>query len=411
MHFNIADNFNNILFSYAEKNKSFALRYKFYQGESERLICDILKAFAPAGKVAVLYTEDTFNELSLNFTSSIKKAGYICTNLVVSENFKDDTESYSKLFNLAEDIRMIITADIELYNAAEYFATIRGIECLCVLNKLSQYDNIFPYEFKIKNGKDFDVFKPDCFVHTVINVESILSNENLPCDMYAHTLSYALALVDYRINGFYTGEELNALSYYLCLNAVKRAYSVFSHKYSEQKYVLLYSVLETALACLIDKGKLNNVFATNFAVNLTDKTEFTGKKELLITIALAKIYKLSFCEKYKDILFYPDYLERSEYLCSKIKYSQNSIIKGYIFQSERIAPDIKPSFSKEKSISGLDAFIACSNSVLSAYRALGGNPCNDIPDFRNVIKHAGDNPNVINGMTLVRESGIAELIK
>ena len=385
--------------------------FKFYQGQTTFLISDILSNFAPCGKVAFLYFQSSFDKYSNRYTRSAKSVGYKCTNVILPDDFHDAIEHYSGLFNLAEDIRMIITRDVELYNATKYFATVRNIPCVLIYDSARNY-GLLSTSAQIKNGRSIENFTFNCDCHFIIDANCFDNDSGFLSDVYAHLVSHALSLADYRINCFIKGENLQKLAYQTATQAVKEAYVVFSHPYEKQAEVLIKNLFVLELANAICGGALTKSFC-GYNCYLLDKTcQNQGNAQLHYAIKCAKIYALYLSGEYSQITDYPDYLTRAIQLGGHFNHPQDTFIKNFTRtfnliderkdKTPRLIEIITPDITN---------FIQCSNAMLSTFKALKGQTITDFSYQRFALKHCGDCLNYINGMTLVRESGITEKIE
>ena len=107
---------------------------------------------------------------------------------------------------------------------------------------------------------------------------------------------------------------------------------------------------------------------------------------------------------------YPDYLSRADFLCEKLKLNRQKVNEELVNQSKIINEKTKNVIKiKSKILGDVNSFIECSTKMLSIFSALGGDCTIDKPKRDLAIKHSGDTK--LNGMSLVRESGILESIQ
>ena len=406
MAYSTANLLNNIMHKHAVQGVSF----DFVQGDYQSALQNLLTQFAPCGKIAVLYFQSTYERISKNISLSAKRVGYKTSHLVLPNDFVDCIEQYSGVFNLAEDARMIVTADVGLYNLAKYFATIREVPCVLIYDGQTKY-GLFSNYAQIINGRKTEKFDFNCQVKFVIDNACFDNFDGKLSDFYAHTVSYAFGLLDYRLNCTATKSDVDQQAYSLALRAIKRAFKVFTNGYNEQATELVTALFEIELACAYTNQALTNTFSAYNCFMIEKDCKNQGKSELLYSVAIAKLFALYLSNQFDQLLTYPNYLQRAEKLGKVLLVAQDKIIKCLNDQSEIIKQNTAEIDATAKTVlDEVKNFIRQESTMLNTFKALKGQAQNDIKNFNFALKHCGDFVDGINCVSLIRESGILENI-
>ena len=382
---------------------------KFYNGQAVVKTSEIAKSTIPYGKVAVLYFKSQYTKLGKDFATMLKGNGNSVTHVVLPDVFDDTVENFSHLFNLAEDIRMVVTTDYRLYNVAKYFASIRGIQCVLVVDNLSCYgilnNNIF-----LSNGGFLERVKLPLDLHVVIDYNAILDNCENIADTYAFIVSHALALTDYRIFLTLKSIKPNKTAFSVAIDSITDDYALLKIDKEKRVVVLLNDLMSLELANLNTEGNIYQCFSGGIASyllngDLTDK----GKNRLLCAIPIAKLYQLYLSGDYDNILNYPDYLECVDFICENINVNRQEAIDIFNQQTNLINSSSKTLKKLKQKISNdVLSFVDCSKNMINTFVALGGDEQIDKKLRDRAIKHSGNL--TLNGMSLLRESGISQYL-
>lgn len=381
-------------------------KVSFLSGNLTEQICKTAKENFPYGKVAVLYFKSSYEVYGKTLSKMLKANFNSITHVVLPDTFKDSVEEYSNLFNLAEDIRLVVTVDDRLYNVAKYFASVRQITCFLGVTKINTY-NIFS-SVNLTNGKENEVFIPTCplFIGLDPYMFDISSGED--SDVYAFVVSHALALVDYRIHTMLKGLAVDKSAYTTVSNAVTKTYPLFNYYKEQRRALLVEKSILIQLANAFGDKLIYQSFSSRLACEYCSKS-ISGDKILSFSLTIAKIYQLLFSSKYDNLLEYPTYLKRADYIRKNSNYQLDYLLKELIDQSKLIKKDKSLVIKlKNKLLKDVNSFIKCSSKILNIFTALGGQTLSQDDAFVNAVKHSGDL--ILNGMSLVRESGISEYL-
>ncbi len=379
----------------------------FWSGEFLTALPKMTNKLIPSSKVAVLFSKATYQTHAKQLTEKFKQNGNSIISVVMPDDFEDSLANYSEIFNLAEDVRLIVTLDEKFYSISKYFATIRQIDCLLVVRNLNCYGILAP-EITIKKDECLEEVKISARGHILFDYNDIKKSTNSLANAYAFIVSHTLALVDYRINAFLTGVEVEKNAYYLASQAIINTYSIFSLKKEEFFNLLVENFFNIELANLFSYNNFYKSFSSRFVAKQGDFNDYSASL-LKTSTLIAKIYNLLCSDKYDKLLEYPDYLSRADFISKRLNLSHacvNSIIvKNCKTIESKYAKGVQFLKNAQKDV---NSFVNCSNTMLNTFTVLGGNVSQSQEDFGQLIKHSGDL--TLNGMTLVRESGITELM-
>lgn len=401
----VVDKLNNLLKSFKKE----CISASFYNGQSIVCSSDIVKNTIPFGKVAILYFKKEYEKNGKNFATMIKGNGNPVTHVVLPDDFSNSLENFSHLFNLAEDIRMVIATDSKLFPLAKYFAYVRNIPCLLIVSDLNVYNLLSPH-ISLTSKKASQSINVKCEIHVVIDYDAILLNPHTFADAYAFIVSHALALTDYRIHLGMMGKTPDKTIFALAINAITQTYPLYSFDKQVRGLVLLNNLMSLEIASACSQGEIYKNFSGAVASQIMgEDANEQGKNRLLTSIIIAKLYNLFLSGNYDKILQSPDYLSRVDYICSKLTLDRIGVNEQLINQYETIVSNAKKlSKIKAKTQIDVNSFIECSSKMLSIFSALGGSTEIDKVKRDLSIKHSGDL--YLNCMSLVRESGITESI-
>ena len=127
---------------------------------------NVLLNVAPYLKVAIFSCKTTFLKSGRQVIENIKKFGNKVVNYIVPDDFSFSVSSACGAFNLAEDVRAVIVLDVCLFELANYFATIRGIDVIFA----SEFNvRAFESSIDVINGDNIDTFKLNTNRHIILD--------------------------------------------------------------------------------------------------------------------------------------------------------------------------------------------------------------------------------------------------
>ena len=378
---------------------------KFYYGNVERTVGEIIAKNTPSAKVAILATEKTFNEHGLKLLEEIRSVGGVPINVILPLDLDFSTDSVCSLFNIHEEVRIAVVLDQELYALAAYFATLRNIHLISLVYTFKP-KGLLCKKVAIKNGNDTDVFSISAFRHVVFG-ENLLKSKEERADTYAYVASKIVALTDYRISQAIAHEHVNKVAYYMARGAVLGVFStaVTDNEYDEKLFI---NAIKLEIADSMTGGRLLSFSSAAVASFLTTGSFYAKPYvELAAACVILELYDACFGENDNTPNLPPDYIERVEKLDKTKCFTKKSALKNiraqiaeFNFKRKRIKTvkaTLKDELEKSAKIAG---------KIMERYFELGGTTACDSSALADAVILSGDTPLSVNGMSLVRESCI-----
>ena len=167
----------------------------------------------PFSKVAVLFKGEAKVE-DLLIYSALKEKGLKPVGYYFKDNFTADVDQFSGLFYLPEDVRAVLTCELSLSCAVNYFATVRKIPAYFLLSENIGFQPLNNLTF-IRNGHKVNKFQFSCKkTIAIINGDGFTEETFISIP-----LSALLFLLDYNLCAM----EKNATALSKKYNAVKLA--------------------------------------------------------------------------------------------------------------------------------------------------------------------------------------------
>ncbi len=385
----------------------------FLGGNLAEEIGETANKLAPLGKVAFLYTKNSFEKIGKDISLSVRKLGIKTVNVILPEGDREISEM-CKLFNLPEDVRMVFVADRCHYQTASYFCTVNAIPCGYIIGN-TDFEDAISYSATVKNGDSYDRITLDCTRYIIIDENCFENSAEVIPDNYVKMMSSLVSLIDYRINCYFNGKNPSKQTLKIIDRSTREIFPLMNKNREEQAETLLYNGLLLQLANLLAEGQLQEksaLFATLEMLSILNG----GKKEqanagliLEISLRILQIYKLYFSGNYKNLPDTPDYTKRAEYLAGLNIDSELEFLKNYQNQinivktqdKENLDDFFQAIFSQVESV--LSAFIIVQNTYIS----LGGRKIAD-KNLNTAMKYSGDVIGSFNAMTLLRDAGFME---
>jgi len=176
------------------KEQHFINASLFY-GDFFKNVKEILKKDIPFSKVVVITKTKSFEKFGNKLLEELKENGNIPLSLVL-DNLDNSVEKISSLFCLPEDIRCVISFDIELIDALSYFAEIKNIPLIFIPTSLN-LKGLFSNRVAIKVGEKEDKIKITAKKYLIIDEKIIETNF---VEVYVNALSNLVGIVDLRVN-------------------------------------------------------------------------------------------------------------------------------------------------------------------------------------------------------------------
>ena len=390
----------------AEISKNSGTDIAFFLGD---MFYDAVKLVAnatPNAKIALFFYKEEYNSFGKEVYDSFKKMELKPLCVIIPSNFNASVNSYKKMFSLAEDIRFAVGFNCKIMHAVRYFSTIRSIECACVLDKIS--DLSFLSNQTILYLKE----KHDFFYYSG-KVNVVLSDkvfDNINAHTYFAELSCnLLTLFDYRIYCKVHRKSFNKKAYSFLLGALNQSSTVFAHTEKEQSCILVKNLFEIELANILSNG-IMRFSSSIYSLKLILKNEITDFDKITFIKYASFLYESLFSNKYNDIMCSPDYNARAELISNMIGGQPEKYLTAIKTQIDNlnlvslglteVYNTLYPEIQKVKKLY---------NTVLSVYFALEGAD-EKSEGLKRAVLYSGDLLPYVNGMSLLRESGILEML-
>lgn len=399
----------NLAVSSGEKRKSkgdFCVA-RFYCADVFTKIKELHTTHAPSGKVAIIASKESFSKDGLALINVIRSSGGQAVNVVVDKDIDFSTDEVCGLFRLAEDVRLAIVLDYQLFDLAAYFATIRNIPLIQVVREFSA-KGLLAKRVYIKNGKGVDSFGVSAPRHVIFSGD-VMASEQTVANVYAYCASKIVALFDYRISGVIKGGTPNKEAYHLARSSVLGALDL-DIKDANFKQKLLSFAVKLEIADNMADGKLINLSAPSIAefiafgrFGASPLAELTGA-----CIAL-ELYEKCFNGKTEKVVLPTNYLERASELSRLIPIDEKELLKNFKTQTTLLNfKRNKIELLKESMRNDLSSTARLAPKIMDTYLKLGGKGDIDTAMLSKAVKLSGDTSLSLNGMSLVREEGLLE---
>lgn len=264
-------------------------------GEKLSATCERASKVAPFGKVAVIYNVQSFDKFGVELTKSLKGKQIFPINVVVENNFS--ASNLCGLFNLAEDVRAVISFGQGTENYALYYASTKNIPIIC-LASMDNYLNFFKNTivFITDNGREeifcdckrFIIFDKDC---------SRIDSSNT----YAYVLSKIVALYDYRIRAIAQKENFNKQAYKFMKDNVFKTLKAFTFGGEKRNNQIFCSCLEIAVLNFLLNGEVLDKSSAKLC------TEFMGEGDSVKLEFFCSLYILAY---YQNISYKRNFIDK-----------------------------------------------------------------------------------------------------
>lgn len=396
----IAQRLNGEVLS-AVKKQPFGIKaptVKFYQGSAFDELKSLVQSLCPFGKVAFITTLKSNLSYCTKIAKTLKSVNAsLCT--FVLEDSTLSVENLSQLFTMPDDVRLVLTTDVELVGHALYFANLKNLPVLVIPNTLTPkgvLDNVL----YVRSGDNIDRVNVKVDRHIVIDKEFMGDDLYKP---FSYIMSKLVSLIDYRINRALLSLSPVKKAFDMVKNSVLSTQNVIKLDRQSQKDVLIYNAFEIEIASMLSKGEITSYSAESVAQSI-ENDQFNDSLALYLALKIIKIYDLSFSF---DLEFTA--LTNANAIASslqeKTKIKDEYYLKNIILQVKSI--DKKGDEIKKLLTSlapEIKSFIKFSKKIEETFISLGGNM--DDFDASYSLSHAGDYFVGANGMTVLREAGL-----
>lgn len=380
---------------------------RFYYGDVAPCVKDIFNKYTPSGKIAIIANKKSFGTTGLEIISAIRSAGGQTINVVLGEDVDFSTDEVCGLFQVAEDVRLVVVLDYPLFDIAAYFATVRNIPMISIVRDLKP-KGLLAKRVYVKNGNTIDSYGISTTRH-VIFTGDVFSEKQTLADVYAYCASKIVALMDYRIVGAINGGELNRIAYYLARTAVLGVFGLSKDDKEFKEKIFSYAI-KLEIADNMADGKLLNLSSPSIAEFIAcGKFGKCAGVELSAACIALELYDKCFNGEVEKNVLPPDYSARAERLSKLANFNEKDLLKhfksqisAFNFKRKKIA-SVKDGLKDE-----VKKTAKLAPRIMDRYLELGGDNNLDTALISEAIKLSGDTDISLNGMSLVRDSGLLE---
>lgn len=389
-----------------------------YGGEED--LKKVLSEIAPNGKTAFISLQSTFFTYGEGVLSAISAAGSAPLNIVLNRRFDNTLENIGGLFALPDDVRAVVVYDTELFGVAEYFTALRNIP-LVMLPLSPEAENVLSPTVTVKLKNKPERIYAENRRYIIIDAEKLTKcADNSIAAAFAGLASGIIALIDYRMRGTVAGEWLCKESYNLVRSCITGALGILKVNKENIAVTLLEDRIRISAAEVYTDGEILSGSGESAVAELLEaggKKSFTfAERKFYAAYKLIDLYKMFFTEPHANLLGVPDYIDRAEKLSLLTGIGEYEVLKSLKSRSMRAKEvDKKLAFVWQKFAGETEKLSEMKDKLLAVYVKLGGDASltdnYDSNEIRRAIYHAPDLPGNFSVLTLMRDTGILELLK
>ena len=356
---------------------------------------------APYGKVAAIYSKNSFANVCKPFTERLKSAGVKAVNFILPDGARLDFKNASDVIGVPEDVRAVICFDRGLTDISAYIATLCSLPVIYIPRTIVTRGALAPKVAFF--GDEFSSYTVKCPRHTVLDGEFLFDGGK--AEQYINVVEKLLALTDYRVRHEIAGGRLAADAYSAVKNAVLSCFNVCN-----ADDALLTLVTEGFKTEIADYSCGGDIICNSAAYNFRRLTGFSESDGLGFAFFSRALRVYAFSAGAQDHPFaVPDYNARALALAKICGADDGAFLKGLLRQTRQLKADrgelarIRAAFSAEPNLQA-----RALKAIERNYVALGGKTDFDFSPYAEAFTLCGDLPNVLNFMTLAREGGFLE---
>lgn len=408
---NIQEKFDSIITSFEKKGFILSDKLNIIADNYEKVLSTCLLKKAYYGKVAVFSSQQNFLLLGNKLKDSLRKVKVLTIDYTLSLNEEISIETFSKFFNLPDDIRAVIVLDSKLSCVADYFAEIKKVpvfDISCGLDIGEFLENAF----FLKNNQNFDLVKVN--PRKTIIVDQSLIEKLSVYNSYAfdYIMKNIVSIFDTRINAFYKNEQISAEVINLKSKAISETFSIMNILEKDREEKLIMNSLLVGLSNrVLSKDYILNDSVKNLAL-LYNGFSFENGNELLFAEKIIGLYGIMVNSNSK-IYRINDYNDISTEISKVLNVNEENIIDN-IFEKFNFleSNSIKYSDFLDKFGNEISLIAKSFSKVLITHLVLGGKDLkNNINEAKLIssVKLCGA-LNGLNGMALFISEGYINLI-
>lgn len=291
----------------------------------------VCKNFA-RGKIEVVMTENEYNSIGYPIVQKLKSFKVDVGLLLI-----EDGDSYFNAVKSTLDKNAgacIAVGGRDLLSAVRYYSSLYGIISYAIVTT-PNLDKILSDSVWLRTKVFSTEVKAEKFRKIIIDQNLI---EKAPrksfAEAFAFSASRLTSLIDYKINSFVSGEEVDAWVFNVCKKAINFALSTPRYDNFTAPIIasqVLIAIINAKTTALIDSGVdcLKNALSV-FASDLS-----SPKMQMLAFEKTAKIYHLFFSNDFSSLLSVADYYLDIELLERESKRDRSIFTKNLKIPSEK----------------------------------------------------------------------------
>jgi len=398
----------NDLYNELSKSLGISGRVTFLGGNFEPELKSLIEKVAPCSEIAFVALKNTFSEFSEKVFRLVGVGGGKVVS-IITEPDEFSVDAVSDLFNLPDDVRLIVTFDTELVDKLNYLATIKNIP-LCVIPINTFVDGVTEFSAFIKNGDSFDNV-PFTAERYVIVDNDIIKKDFVACG-YAFIISDLVTFTDYRIFCSAFGKAPFKAAYNTLRSAVTEEFSIFRFAPEKRKAI----TLKNALIAEIAKS-----FLTYKSGFIPSYYPFTARKGadafdtaiLRLNISFECLWLYGEIAEYEEdsVATIVDYNKRAERVASLLHISERATAGTLISQRKMEIDTAKGIAVLRKIKDEVLSVRKVKDGIFGTYSSLGGKPLEKElkrSAVFDLIRYSGDTFYGMNGLSVLREGGFLE---
>ncbi len=383
----------------------------FCCGDYSALLNTVIRQYIPFGKIAFIALESSHFKYSKNVLASLTNAGSKLISLVLKNVPENRVEDFSRVFNLPEDVRAVITFDRKLCALCSYYAAIKEVPLIYIPNSVC-VNNCLDSLLFIKNGDISEQISLKRKVFVIVDFNLIEQCEDQAC-AYAGIISKTSAMVDYRLFCALNKKPVNGKAMAVIQKSISRAFNVFSIKPKNRKKELFVCGLSAELANEAACGEINARDSSEIiAEAIRDRNgDFFGTK-LYACLKLLSVYAAVF-ELKEPLCTVPKLLKSVFTSANAFNQSLNEMVKelngNAFFIKNNLRFAIKTAQSMQKTVKET---LDVEKGIKSTYAALNGAAGvfeTDSKAFWNTFKLVSCLPRSQNGCAYAALMGVLDL--
>ncbi|PWM75773.1 MAG: hypothetical protein DBX59_00580 [Bacillota bacterium] len=380
------------------------------RGEVYGELENLSRSFARGKRAALVASRRFLSERGEQTLGALCAGGAEAVKIAVSRRFDSALENIGALFSLAEDVKLIVACESELYDVAAYFSALKNLPLVYAAFS-PEADGLFAPTACVKiKGKPERIFAEN--PRYVIVDETLLrqAEEGRVASAFASLASGVVSLIDYRVRGALTGEFCRE-SYHLARGAISAALG------SVSKEDMPVKLLESRLIVAAAENHTLGAIARGGESAVAELLESSGKirlssaeRKFAAALLLLDLYAAYFSSPHENLLSVPDYAARAEALSAYTGYGKGELLKG-ILASAALADESKLAPYAARLKEEIETLRGWAEKLAAVYLRLGGRDifCNySFQELKKAVCRAADLPDAFSVLTLMRESGALE---